>query len=483
MNIVNSIVYNVKGQKGVIKEIAGNKIKIHYKQSDGTIKESIYQYPNAFRQGFLKFRDENLNDYIMQVIDLYKCDYCENKDMQTEEIDGKRVALECKKIKVDKCYLCEEDHLKENFIHLDNEKNIYWKRKKIIFSTKQLCPICAQENTFRCNRCGKRLYNEKLYKNLKDKSLCKECADEVVKQCYFCKELFDKNDGETFYRDAGTKYVCPKCIEKHTFKCSKCKCLELYDYLAESKYISKDKKLCLDCVDRCENCNEYIEVKKTVLICGKKYCPDCWNLKKIKCNICQGEYIPKNKEKICPDCIEMKQYIKRLEKINFEAQKFITMSLYNLENVNRCKLFTELYDSCIDLEYSYREPRNKDPFHLLIISVMNYDVVITYLPSEIIGNVKYSKDITLTEFRRRKVYSSVVGKIKYWVKIIEKYTVTSAGKMKVLGYPIRLRIQTKYDKIYGKEWNGRGYYTEIGNYGDTTDFYIIGIIEKKSGSM
>ena len=111
------------------------------------------------------------------------------------------------------------------------------------------------------------------------------------------------------------------------------------------------KKLCLDCVDRCENCNEYIEVKKTVLISGKKYCPDCWNLKKIKCNICQGEYIPKNKEKICPDCFEMKQYIKRLEKINFEAQKFITMSLYNLENVNRCKLFTELYDSCIDLEY------------------------------------------------------------------------------------------------------------------------------------
>ena len=48
---------------------------------------------------FLKFRDENLNDYIMQVIDLYKCDYCENKDMQTEEIDGKRVCLECKKIK------------------------------------------------------------------------------------------------------------------------------------------------------------------------------------------------------------------------------------------------------------------------------------------------------------------------------------------------------------------------------------------------
>ena len=115
MNIVNSIVYNVKGQKGVIKEIAGNKIKIHYKQSDGTIKESIYQYPNAFRQGFLKFRDENLNDYIMQVIDLYKCDYCENKDMQTEEIDGKRVCLECKKIKVDKCYLCKEDHLKRKF--------------------------------------------------------------------------------------------------------------------------------------------------------------------------------------------------------------------------------------------------------------------------------------------------------------------------------------------------------------------------------
>ena len=83
--------------------------------------------------------------------------------------------------------------------------------------------------------CEPDVYKRQLYKNLKDKSLCKECADEVVKQCYFCKELFDKNDGETFYRDAGTKYVCPKCVEKHTFKCSKCKCLELYDYLVECK--------------------------------------------------------------------------------------------------------------------------------------------------------------------------------------------------------------------------------------------------------
>ena len=32
-------------------------------------------------------------------------------------------------------------------------------------------------------------------------------------------------------------------------------------------------------------------------------------------------------------------------------------------------------------------------------------------------------------------------------------------------------------KIYGKEWNGPYHYTEIGNYGDTTNFYIIGLLQ------
>lgn len=41
-----------------------------------------------------------------------------------------------------------------------------------------------------------------------------------------------------------------------------------------------------------------------------------------------------------------------------------------------------------------------------------------------------------------------------------------------------LRVQTDYDKNYGKEWCGPGDYIESGNnYGDTTDFYIIGVIE------
>ena len=71
------------------------------------------------------------------------------------------------------------------------------------------------------------------------------------------------------------------------------------------------------------------------------------------------------------------------------------------------------------------------------------------------------------------VISSVVAgeyeKAEYFVN-------TPEGDMAILNNPIKLRVQTDMDRNYGKCWDGQNSYTLIGNYGDTTEFYIIGIL-------
>ena len=83
----------------------------------------------------------------------------------------------------------------------------------------------------------------------------------------------------------------------------------------------------------------------------------------------------------------------------------------------------------------------------------------------------------MTEFRSRKGKLQVYDAIKRWEPTSTSKIDSAAGKMHIINYPILLRVQTEYDKIYGKEWNGPDDYIEIGNYGDTTNFYIIGIIK------
>ena len=105
-----------------------------------------------------------------------------------------------------------------------------------------------------------------------------------------------------------------------------------------------------------------------------------------------------------------------------------------------------------------------------------YKLVITYLPKDVIGRVKHSENVTMTQFRSRKGLLAVRNAIKNWVDNSTHFLDTSAGKMKILNYPVLLRVQTDFDKCYGKQWNGPDDYIEIGNYGDTTNFYIIGLL-------
>ena len=83
----------------------------------------------------------------------------------------------------------------------------------------------------------------------------------------------------------------------------------------------------------------------------------------------------------------------------------------------------------------------------------------------------------MTEFRTNKGSRSVRVAIDAWKELSTKYMETSAGRMRILNYPVKLRVQTNYDKNYGKMWNGPYDYVEIGNYGDTTPLWIVGLIE------
>ena len=83
----------------------------------------------------------------------------------------------------------------------------------------------------------------------------------------------------------------------------------------------------------------------------------------------------------------------------------------------------------------------------------------------------------MTELRSQKGRFRVHAAISQWLEESDHTLSIHEGEVQLLHYPVLIRAQTKYDKVYGKEWNGPDDYIEIGNYGDTTDFYIIGVLK------
>lgn len=308
--------------------------------------------------------------------------------------------------------------------------------------------------------------------------LCYDCFDEVKKVCTFCNKPFDIDDGDYFETEDDWVYVCPDCLDVHTFICKNCEERRLNTSLINSTYVPADRQICDRCVSNCAICDAAIDGENVHDAFGKDYCPECWRAKKKECLRCGHVFVPSDpKHQYCPDCVDMRQYVDRLKKENFADRTYKAINYYSLENIDRCGLFTELYDFCQIMMGRQIYQRNPgEPFQLLVMDFMGYKTVITYVSQTIRGNAKNSLSITMTDFRKRSGRIRVLNAIRGWLAGGKTFIDTPAGEMKVLDYPVRLRVQTSHDKIYGKEWNGPYDYIEIGNYGDTTDFFIIGVI-------
>ena len=338
---------------------------------------------------------------------------------------------------------------------------------------KEMCSKCSQDNTFVCGKCNTRYLLSEVKKFVfNDKLLCEDCFNDTAKTCYICGKTFDCEKCETVYSGSDEVDVCYECINKETFVCSSCNYITLKSYIAKSKYISADEKICLDCINHCDVCGEAIRGTKSEWSFNKFYCKDCWTNNKKSCPICDDEFISKDPNDICPDCVDSKEYIERVKQIDFSKHKIKQLRYYGIEYIDRCKVFTNLYMSNREFLLNSCE----EIYQCLVMDIFGLNVVITYLPNDVIGNVRCLNNITMTEFRKNKVITPLYFKMKKWVPRCDDIVELADEAMVLFKYPILLRVQTEFDKVYGKNWNGPDDYIEIGNYGDTTYFYIIGFI-------
>jgi hypothetical protein len=454
--------------EGYIENIDEKNIYIYFPHRTNGNKNVAFEFPNSFIKEYLYCEDETFNTWLNNNIVNSTCSICDkyNKDIQT--IDGILICSSCAAVKTVMCKQCKKPHLIQNMVSIEMTTYPY--------RNKEMCIECAQDKAFLCEACNSRyLLSEVKKYAFNEKMLCEDCFNDTAKICYICGETLDYEKCETVFTGSDEVDVCYECIDKETFVCSACNHITLSSYMAKSKYISTDEKICLDCVCHCGICGEAIRGSKREWSFNKCYCSDCWESRKTKCPICDDEFISQD-EKVCPDCIDMINYIERLKRVDFGKYRINQVSYGELDYLDRCKLFTDLFSNNNELPLG----ANKDDKECLVIEAYGLKMVTVYLPNHIVGNVRYIKNVTMTEFRRRKIIDSIYFKIHHWLPKCDDVVDVEDKKMTLLKYPILLRVQTEFDKVYGKNWNGPDDYIEIGNYGDTTDFYIVGIINKDS---
>ena len=472
-DFIGYTVYHSGWGEGVIEKFDSSSMVVHFIKTNAGERSVKFQFPKSFADGFLYFTDKALQSDIELLIAECKCVFCDKIGIQTELINGKRVCADCKKEHMTKCPFCSEFHERESM------QKCYTNEHS--FHSILICDKCAANNTFECERCNKRLHIKyKVISKVSNRTICQKCLPNVVRECHFCKVLFDINQGDTFYDcDEGeTVDVCSNCITTHTFKCEECGYEKLTTSRFSSKYIPEDYNICKSCVSSCSICNEKFPDSKIIKSFGKIVCPHCWEKLKKQCSICNDDYISNESlDQLCPDCVESQLYTERLKKTNITKYPFKTLRYWSLEYINRCDLFTNLYEFC-EPDLIFGVPVDEgSPFKYIAMEFFNMKIIITHLSRDIVGKVRHSENITMTEFKNNSGRAKVLQAIEQWRKISTSTIDLPIGRMNILNYPILLRVQTKYDKIYGKEWNGPDDYIEIGNYGDTTNFYIIGFVE------
>ena len=470
MGLIGHRMSHAKWGIGVVESEEKNILYVRFRNTaEGEVLKP-FMYPDALVKGHLIAADEDAQSAINNTENERRCTRCGKSNVRTIDVDGERMCSSCSSKLAAICSICGKIHLPNKVQHAYEAPGSL-KRKPI-------CSDCVKDHSFICERCGGRYFiKDRAKDSFLQRDLCRSCIDDVISTCDICGKRFDVNDGAYIYENGKSLHLCDSCAEHKTFRCSECGYREPLSSLVDSKYIPGSKKVCKGCAHTCDSCGEYIFINHDMYAFNKYYCPECWETKIIECSICGEKYHPKNKgDTLCPDCVEMRVYNERVKGLSYLQNSFREEKYYMLEYLDRCKLFTQLYRNCrMNLGTLFTKD-DSEPFYYLVLEFAKYKTIVTYVPGEIIGSVRFSENVTMTEFRSKKGAREVRLAIDRWLQSSDDYMDTSAGRMKILAYPILLRVQTDFDKNYGKQWNGPDDYIEIGNYGDTTDFHIIGIL-------
>lgn len=476
MDVVGQRVRHSTWGTGTIQLHEGVTITVLFEMTAGGPKTARFQFPAAFAKEFLSAEDERFGCFVNQLALARICAVCGRDGEGHELIDGKRYCSVCKERHTFFCPVCKAYRSKAHMLEVCRKPNSY--------QPEPICDDCAAGKIYQCAVCRRHCFSDGMpMRHLNGQTLCKACFDAAADVCFCCGEAFPSGSGETVeYEDAYVD-VCPACVPAHTFLCRGCEERKLMQARAISKYVPAEAMLCSRCVAHCDACGIALADEQAHTAFYRSYCPVCWQEKHAPCPCCGADFVPDNEEQsVCPDCTEMQAYVQRVKRMDFSRCAYKQISYYGLERMDRCELFTQLAAHCKALEGKRCRQPEGEPYHFLVMRFLGYEVVVTHLPDGVIGTVKHAVNITMTEFRQNRGMYAAYHALERWLKRSDTYVSTPAGRMLIVNYPVLLRVQTAYDKCYGKQWNGPDDYIEIGNYGDTTDFYMIGILCKTEGA-
>jgi len=161
-------------------------------------------------------------------------------------------------------------------------------------------------------------------------------------------------------------------------------------------------------------------------------------------------------------------YIKHLKSLELANKPSEQISFYQLEKLRTTPLMSRLNYTCMDKTQCVDS---------LIISIGRVDVVIIHALPHKYGFVSHQGGSwTMTKLKRDG----------YWAfqKLDEdrktrKIHWDDQTWLNVWSIPVHLRAVTNGDKDFRKEYEGDYLVYEGNQYGDTSDFYVIGSLEKK----
>ena len=479
MEILGCIVYHKRYGKGVIeklrKESYGDFILVHFDHTLEGSKSTPFPFPSAFTEGILISHDERISQYIEGTTSERTCSICGKVIAFIQRIENVPVCKECEKNKYQLCQSCKRP----------KDKRLFRNVLSGDYKSVKICHDCWETQTYQCDNCHRVFADSTQMYRVHKQLLCPVCFDELPKKCYFCGEPLNCESGEIFYtyqNDVEERiYVCSSCIETQTFVCNACGDRRLSSDLVDSKYVPASQRICRYCVTNCARCNEAIDKKHMHITHDydcEVYCLDCWDKYNSDCSICGNKFVPSHRWKdVCPTCGERRTYVDRLKKLDFSIRSGKHICYNDLRYNDVCKLFTSLHRNCEALDAASTLPKNAKEFHYIVMNFDEYRIIITFLRDSTVGNIPRSVNITMTEFKKRQHYEEVLSELRYWLPKSTETITLSEGKMKVLYSPVLLRVETDDDKDYGKQWCGRGHAIPRGNnWGDTTDFYIIGVL-------
>ena len=276
------------------------------------------------------------------------------------------------------------------------------------------------------------------------------------------------------------------------------KCVECGEYYSQTEInddypkITQDMHLCAHCLEenenvtRCYVCDEYILLSQGIGIEERIICPECKNDNTLKCDVCGGLAIKERRspkriiDGLCEDCETKQLYYNHISDLKLESAVIHSIGFAQVKIMKTTNLMSRLHP------YHKTSQKSDDdsPFDALLIDMWQiyrrrilsygfYLVIVYGIPSRCYSLSKDS--CTMTELTKSRV--SLWDSIN---KERSKESITwSDGRVfNLWDCPYNLRAMTNYDMDYRKEFVYGELRYEGNNYGDTSDFYIIGSIKK-----